>query len=52
MRLVDNWRRVLARAWSVRLIVLAALLSGIEGALPLTIEDQLMWAPSQSSMLL
>ncbi len=38
MRLVDNWRRVLSRAWSIRLIVLAALLSGIEVALPLTID--------------
>lgn len=35
MRLVDNWRAVLQRAWSIRLILLAGLLSGIEVALPL-----------------
>jgi hypothetical protein len=35
MQLVGNWRRVLARAWSVRLMILAALLSGAEVALPL-----------------
>lgn len=34
MALIPNWRRVLKRAWSVRLIVLAALLSGLEVALP------------------
>jgi len=30
MKLIDNWRAVLTRAWSVRLIVLAGLLSGGE----------------------
>ncbi|MES0811287.1 hypothetical protein ABLO27_17510 [Roseibium sp. SCPC15] len=34
MKLVTNWRRVLRRAWSVRLMMLAALLSGAEVALP------------------
>lgn len=29
-----NWRSILFRAWSVRLIALAALLSGLEIALP------------------
>ncbi|MGP4670635.1 DUF7940 domain-containing protein [Agrobacterium salinitolerans] len=32
--LIHNWRQVLKRAWSVRLIVLAAVLSGIEAMLP------------------
>jgi hypothetical protein len=32
--LIHNWRQVLKRAWSVRLILLAALLSGIEAMLP------------------
>lgn len=32
---VDNWRLVLRHAWSVRLIGLAALLSGAEVAIPL-----------------
>jgi hypothetical protein len=30
---IDDWRRVLRRAWSVRLIVLAAALSGLEAAI-------------------
>ena len=34
MTLVANWRRVLSRAWSVRFILLAALFSGAEIALP------------------
>ena len=34
MRLVANWRAVLQRAWSVRLMLLAAILSGIEVAMP------------------
>lgn len=33
--LIHNWRQVLKRAWSVRLIVLAGLLSGAEVFLPL-----------------
>lgn len=33
--LVHNWRQVLKRAWSVRLLLLAGLLSGLEVALPL-----------------
>ena len=35
MQLVANWRAVLRRAWSIRLIILAGLLSGAEIALPL-----------------
>lgn len=30
MRLVDEWQWLWKRAWSVRLIVLAAILSGLE----------------------
>lgn len=32
--LVSNWRSVLKRAWSVRLMLIAASLSGLEFALP------------------
>lgn len=32
--LVANWRRVLRYAWSIRLILLAGLLSGLEVAMP------------------
>jgi hypothetical protein len=35
MRLIDDWRRVLKRAWSIRLIILAGILSGLEVALPI-----------------
>jgi hypothetical protein len=35
MRLLANWRDVLKRAWSIRLLVLAGVLSGLEVALPL-----------------
>ena len=34
MKLIADWRRVLRRAWSVRLILLAGILSGLEVALP------------------
>ena len=30
MKLIPHWRRVLTRAWSVRLVILAGLLSGGE----------------------
>lgn len=35
MRLASDWKRVLRHAWSVRLIAIAAILSGIEAVLPL-----------------
>jgi hypothetical protein len=35
MRLASDWKRVLRHAWSVRLIVIAGILSGIEAVLPL-----------------
>jgi hypothetical protein len=34
MKLIPNWRAVLRRAWSIRLAALAAVLSGVEIALP------------------
>ena len=33
-KLNSDWKRILKEAWSVRLIVIAALLSGLEVALP------------------
>ncbi|MDQ0349724.1 hypothetical protein J2S76_004175 [Ancylobacter vacuolatus] len=38
MRLIPNWRRVLLRAWSVRLGLLAGLCEGVNVALQITIE--------------
>lgn len=34
MQLIPDWKDVLKSAWSVRLIILAALFSGAEVALP------------------
>lgn len=34
MKLLPNWRDVLRRAWSLRLMAFAGLLSGVEVALP------------------
>lgn len=31
---IQNWRQVLVRAWSARLMIIAGLLSGAEVALP------------------
>lgn len=35
MKLVSDWKRVLRHAWSVRLMLIAAVLTGAEAALPL-----------------
>lgn len=44
MNLVSNWRRVIKRAWSIRLMILAGLLSGIEVILSLPdIAERLDW---------
>lgn len=34
MKPIENWRSVLKKAWSIRLMLLAAVLSGIEVILP------------------
>jgi hypothetical protein len=34
MKLYDNWRDILKKAWSVRLMLLAGILSGCEIVLP------------------
>lgn len=38
MKLYDNWKDILRRAWSIRLMLLAGLLSGGEVILPLFID--------------
>lgn len=35
MKPLHNWKEVLKRAWSIRLMVIAAVLTGAEAALPL-----------------
>lgn len=39
MKLIADWRAILRRAWSVRLMILAGLLSGCEIILPLYADD-------------
>jgi Kef-type K+ transport system membrane component KefB len=39
MMLRKDWKDILKKAWSIRLIVLAGLLSGMELILPLFSED-------------
>ena len=34
MQLYNNWKEILRRSWSVRFIILAGVLSGIEVVLP------------------
>jgi hypothetical protein len=34
MKLLSNWQDVIKRAWSMRLMLLAAILSGVEVVLP------------------
>ena len=38
--LAPNWKTIVRKAWSVRLIILAGLLSGVEAAMPF-IDDQM-----------
>lgn len=42
--LLPDWKRILKRAWSVRLIALAAALTGLEVAMPI-IGPYLPWGP-------
>ena len=35
MRMIEDWKKVLRYGWSIRLIVLAGLLSGLEIVLPM-----------------
>lgn len=34
MRLDSNWKKIIRQAWSIRLLIVAAVLSGVEVALP------------------
>lgn len=46
MNLVHDWRQILRKAWSVRLMLLAAVLAGLEAVLPLFTprEPSVAWA--------
>jgi Trk-type K+ transport system membrane component len=39
MLLINNYKEVLRKAWSVRLIVLAGVLSGLEAILPMFVSN-------------
>ena len=39
MKLHEDWRRIVRRAWSFRLMALAAMLSGAEVILPLFMDS-------------
>ncbi|NDK36671.1 hypothetical protein [Rhodovulum sulfidophilum] len=39
MHLVPHWRALIRRAWSIRLILIAGLLSGVEAGLSLASPD-------------
>ena len=43
LELIPEWQRVIRRAWSIRLIVIAGILSGCEVALPII--DQVVSIP-------
>lgn len=51
MNLVHNWQQIIRKAWSVRLMVLAGLLSGVEAILPL-VTDALPWPRWAASLLI
>jgi hypothetical protein len=38
MKLYDNWRTILQKAWSVRFMIIAGILSGVEVVVPLFID--------------
>jgi hypothetical protein len=39
MKLYDNWKDLIRRAWSIRLMVVAGILSAVEVVLPLFADD-------------
>ena len=38
MHLVSDWKLILKRAWSIRLIIIAGTLTGLEVAIPLFVD--------------
>lgn len=38
LQLLPDWRRIVRKAWSIRLVVLSGLLAGAEVALPLFVD--------------
>lgn len=38
MKLLPDWREILRKAWSIRLMILAGLLSGLEAIIPFFVD--------------
>lgn len=38
MRLLNNWKRIIRRAWSIRLGIISALFAGAEVVLPMFVD--------------
>jgi phage-related protein len=51
MQLIDNWKDVLTKAWSVKTGALAALFGGLQQALPLIPAGLMGLTPEQSAMI-
>ena len=55
MLLHQDWKKILRHAWSVRLLALAAVLSGLEVVAPMIVDkygDRFPWAPWLSALAL
>lgn len=50
-QLLPDWQRVLRRAWSIKLMLLAGLLSGLEAILPI-IMDAVLWPRWLASLVI
>ena len=46
IQLIPNWDKVLKRAWSLKLIAIAGLFSGIEAALAILPPEWTIWMPA------
>lgn len=51
MGLIDDWWKILRKAWSVRLMLIAGLLSGVEAVLPF-FTDSMPWPRWVSALLI
>jgi hypothetical protein len=52
MRLIDDWHWVVNHAWSMRLLILAAVLTGAEAALPLIADKQSIFSQQAFALIL
>jgi hypothetical protein len=50
MKLLTNWKHLLRKAWSIRLMLIAGVLTGLEAILPLWVDSMPRGAFSVSSM--